>query len=160
MSVVPASVIAYASLAWLEGRQKYGGVNWREAGVRTSVYADALLRHFYKYFDGGQWADHKTKVPHLASIIACAGILLDAKLAGKLEDDRPLPQEGLPDLIDELSSVVAHLKELHKDKAPHHYTIQDQTPSADKEWEAVREATSPFIEAINRMMPNDRNSTG
>jgi hypothetical protein len=125
MSVVPASVIAYASLAWLEGRTKYGGVNWREAGVRTSVYADALLRHFYKYFDGGQWADPKTKVPHLASIIACAGIILDAHLSGKLTDDRPKSQPGLPDLIDSLSEVVAHLKELHKDQHPRDWTIAD-----------------------------------
>src|SRR5687767_12813836 len=78
MSLVPESVIAYASLAWLEGKTKYGGVNWREAGVRTSIYIDALKRHCAKYYDGGEWADPKTKVPHLASIIACAGIILDA----------------------------------------------------------------------------------
>src|SRR3954462_4655685 len=113
MSIVPASVIAYASLAWFEGKTKYGGVNWRAAGVRTSIYADALLRHFHKYYDGGEWADPKTKVPHLASIIACAGIILDAQLAGKLTDDRPKSQPDLPDLIDSLAEAVAHLRQLH-----------------------------------------------
>ncbi len=130
MSVVPESVIAYASLAWLEGKTKYGGVNWRAAGVRVSVYIDALKRHCAKYYDGGEWADPKTTVPHLASIIACAGIILDAQLAGKLTDDRPLPQLGLPALIDQLSETVAHLKELHKDMAPHHYTVVDAERSA------------------------------
>ena len=123
MGIVPASVIAYASLAWVEGKVKYGGVNWRDAGVKASIYLDALQRHYHKYNDGGQWADPETQVPHLASIIACAGIILDAHLAGKLTDDRPKSQPGLPALIDDLSKVVAHLKELHKDKAPHHFVI-------------------------------------
>lgn len=125
MSIVPASVIAHASLAWLEGKTKYGGVNWREAGVRTSIYIDALQRHCHKFYDGGEWADPKTKVPHLASIIACAGIILDAALAGKLEDDRPKSQPALPDLIDALSEQVAHLYALHADKKPRHWTIAD-----------------------------------
>ena len=123
LGIVPASVKAYAALAWLEGKLKYGGVNWREAGVRTSIYMDALQRHYDKYYDGGQWADPVTRVPHLASIIACAGIVLDAQLAGKLTDDRPKSQPDLPDLIDGLSEIVAHLKDLYQDKQPHHYTI-------------------------------------
>lgn len=127
MGIVPASVTAYASLAWLEGKVKYGGVNWRNAGVRASIYLDAMQRHFAKYNDGGEWADPETHVPHLASIIACAGIILDAQLAGKLTDDRPKSQPELPKLIDELSEVVAHLKELHKDKNPHHFTIADNS---------------------------------
>jgi hypothetical protein len=132
MNIVPASVIAYASLAWLEGMTKYGGVNWRSAGVRTTIYMGALQRHYAKYYDGGEWADPKTKVPHLASIIACAGIVLDAQLAGKLNDDRPLPQPGLPALIDQLSETVAHLKELHKSMDPHHFTVADA--QAEPDW--------------------------
>jgi hypothetical protein len=125
MGLVPGIVTAYASLAWLEGKTKYGGVNWRDAGVKSTVYVDALLRHCMKWFDGGEWADKKTRVPHLASIIACAGILLDAELNGKLVDDRPKSAKALPDKLDELSEIVEHLKELHKDKNPHHYTILD-----------------------------------
>jgi hypothetical protein len=125
LSLVPGIVQAYASIAWLEGKTKYGGVNWREAGVKETVYADALLRHFYKYHDGGEWADQKTNVPHLASIIACAGIILDAQLAGKLIDDRPMSQAGLSQAIDDLSSLVEHLRQLNAEKNPKHWTVAD-----------------------------------
>ena len=125
MSLVPGIVIAHASLAWLEGKTKYGGVNWRDAGVRATVYADAILRHFFKWFDGGETADPMTKVRHLASIIASAGILLDAELAGKLVDDRPKSQPDLSKTIDELATIVEHLKKLHADRNPRHFTVDD-----------------------------------
>jgi hypothetical protein len=132
MSLVPAIVIAWASLAWLEGKTKYGGVNWRDAGVRASVYSDALDRHKAKWYDGGEDADKKTRVKHLASVIACAGILLDAELAGKLIDDRPLPQPELSRTLDELSEIVEHLKTINADYHPRHFTIAD-APKEPKE---------------------------
>ena len=123
MSQVPGSFKAYVALAFLEGMLKYGQVNWREAGVRTSIYMDALERHYEK-FKNGEWADPVTHVPHLASMGACEAIIMDAKLCGKLIDDRP-KSAPVAELIDELSETVKHLKELHKDKSPYHYTIKD-----------------------------------
>lgn len=138
MGLVPGIVVAHAALAWLEGKTKYGGANWRDAGVRASVYYDALLRHGAKWYDGGETADPQTKVRHLASIIACAGILLDAELAGKLEDDRPKSQPDLSKTIDELADIVAHLKALHADKNPRHYTIRDNEPHGSLGFETPR----------------------
>jgi hypothetical protein len=124
MSLLPGSLKAYATLGFLEGMLKYGLVNWRSAGVRASIYIDAMERHATK-FKEGEWADPKTRVPHLASVIACCGILLDAHLCGKMIDDRPLPSP-VSQLIDDLGDIVVHLKEMFRDKAPHHYTIQEE----------------------------------
>lgn len=125
MDLVTGTTKAYLALAHLEGHLKYGLVNWRAAGVRASIYLGALERHYEKFKDGGEWADPVTKVPHLASIMACCSIILDAQLAGKLNDDRPKSNAALPQLIDDLGANVKHLKELFKDKNPRHYTIAD-----------------------------------
>ena len=36
---------------------------------------------------------------------------------------------GYPGMVAQLTPHVKRLKELHKDKAPHHYTIQDGSAS-------------------------------
>lgn len=123
LHLVPEAVEAYATLAFLEGALKYGRFNWRIAGVRFSIYLDALERH-YKKLKAGEWEDQKTRVPHLASIIACAGIILDARVCGKLVDDRP-PSAPVSALLDDLSKHVVQLKDLFKDHHPKQYTIED-----------------------------------
>lgn len=120
LSVVPDSLVVYAAMAYTEGDGKYGGYNYRVAGVRASIYVDAAKRHMAKWWNGED-CDPATKVPHLASVIACMGIILDAKLVGKLTDDRP-PKADLSALIAESEAVTAHLRELHKDCNPKHYT--------------------------------------
>lgn len=122
--LVPDTIPTFAALAFTEGATKYGSYNWRVAGVRASIYRDALERHLKKWWNGEE-VDPKTGVPHLASVIACAGIILDAALVGKLTDDRP-PKAPMSELIDSMESKVAHLKELHKDKHPKHQTELDQ----------------------------------
>lgn len=126
LDLVPDTAIAYMALAFLEGALKYGRYNWRVAGVRWSIYQSAFERHRMKVANG-EWADPKTKVPHLASMMACLAIILDAHTCGKLIDDRPprcLPVSGL---IDGMAHDVAYLKELFKDCTPHQYTIEDST---------------------------------
>lgn len=123
MDLVPGTLVVHAALAFLEGALKYGKFNWRIAGVRASRYTAAMRRHMEKY-ENGQNRDPKTRVHHLASIIANAGILLDAELCGKLIDDRP-PRAPVDRLIDEAAEVVAHLQELFKDHHPKQYTIED-----------------------------------
>lgn len=126
MHLVPDSAKAYLALAFLEGATKYGAYNWRVAGVRTSIYMAAAQRHQAKFWNG-EWADPKTKVPHLASAMACMAIVLDAKLVGKLTDDRP-PAAPIGELIDGMSENVQHLIEMHKDMNPRHWTIEDTDP--------------------------------
>jgi hypothetical protein len=123
LDLVPATLEAFAALGFLEGALKYGKFNWRKAGVKFSVYIGALKRHTKKLEDG-EWRDAKTRVPHLASILACAGIALDAYACGKLKDDRA-PAVNTSALIDSLEAAVAHLKEVFKDHNPHQFTIED-----------------------------------
>lgn len=123
MSLVPSTIVAEVALAYLEGALKYGRYNWRVAGVRASIYSDALLRHHAKWWNGED-EDRKTRVKHLASVIACAGTLLDAELCGKLNDDRP-PMADLSERIDEFEERVKHLMKTFEGHNPHQYTIED-----------------------------------
>ena len=120
LSLVPGTSKAYQALGHLEGMLKYGLVNWRECGVRASIYMDALERHYEK-FKNGEWADPETQVPHLGSMLACIGILVDAYECGKLVDDRP-KQAPVGPMIDRMEANVRHLHEMFRDKAPYHYT--------------------------------------
>lgn len=123
MDLVPDTINAEVALSFLEGALKYGRFNWRVAGVRSSIYAAAMRRHQAKWWNG-QDEDPKTRVKHLASIIACAGILLDAELCNKLNDDRP-PAVNMDSLIDGMDEKVAHLKQLFSEHSPKQYTIAD-----------------------------------
>lgn len=119
----PTTATATGCLALLDGMLKYGRSNWRVAGVRASVYIDAAMRHLFKYLEGED-NDPDSGIPHLGHALACIAILIDAKAAGKLNDDR-LVEGGYANLISELTPHVTRLKELHKDKSPKHYTIGD-----------------------------------
>jgi hypothetical protein len=123
LDLVPATTKAYLALGHLEGHSKYGKVNWRETGVKISVYIAAMNRHLDKMMDGGEWADPVTKVPHIANAITCLSIIIDAYEAGALIDDRPKSNPGIPDMIDKFSEVVTHLRDLFKDKKPIDYLI-------------------------------------
>lgn len=121
LTCVPSSLTAFAAMSFFEGASKYGAMNWRHAGIKTSVYLNALKRHLDKYISGEEH-DADTLVPHLASIIACAGIILDATLHGTCEDDRFDDSPESIELIKRVEHVQNHLRELHKDKNPKHYT--------------------------------------
>lgn len=108
ISLYPQSAICYGSLGMTEGDYKYGGYNFREAGVNVSVYISALFRHALKYYNG-EWADKKTKVPHLASMNACTAILIDGHVQGNITDDRP-PAVDMAELLDEMQEIVTHLQ--------------------------------------------------
>ena len=123
VGLVPDVVKIETALAFTEGALKYGRFNWRVAGVRSSIYRDAMERHMMKWWNGED-KDPVTKVKHLASIIACCGILLDAELCDKLNDDRP-PYAPVGKLIDSTDEITAHLTELFKDHNPKQYTIND-----------------------------------
>lgn len=88
--LIPPVAKAWLAQAFKDGARKYEPYNWREKGVRTSVYLSAAGRHIDAYLDGEQVAPD-SKVHHLAHAMACLAILLDAEAQGNLVDDRPLP---------------------------------------------------------------------
>jgi hypothetical protein len=108
LHLVPDSLRVYAALAFTEGAAKYGAYNWRLTGVRASVYRAALDRHLASWWNGED-ADPATGVPHLASVIACAGIILDAELCEKLTDDRP-PAAPMGAAIRAMEADVARIR--------------------------------------------------
>lgn len=119
----PETATAYGCLGLLDGMLKYGRSNWREAGVRYSIYIDALRRHVNLLFEGED-IDPDSGLPHLSHALACLAIIIDADAAGNLTDDRQYRGEGYRKLLEELTPHVKRLKEKHKDKDPQHYTIQ------------------------------------
>ncbi len=118
LSLFPSTATAYGALAMTEGDLKYGGYNYRTAGVKASVYFAAANRHLNKWFNG-EWGDQKTNVPHLASALACIGVLIDAIECDKLNDDRP-PKCDMAALLDEMEKKVVHLQELFPDGPERH----------------------------------------
>lgn len=123
LHLVPDTLLIYAAMAFAEGDEKYGMYNFRVAGVRASIYLDALGRHMMR-FKNGEWADKISKVPHLASAAACISILIDGFAMGNITDDRPYPMD-VDEEIARGELVIAHVRELHADKNPHRWTIKD-----------------------------------
>jgi hypothetical protein len=119
----PAVATAEGSLALLDGALKYGRSNFRHVGVRASIYRDAAQRHLDAWFEGED-ADPASGLSHLAHVLACVAILVDAGAAGKLHDDRMTPG-GYRAAVDALTPHVARLKALHAGREPRHYTIAD-----------------------------------
>lgn len=119
----PATATGYGCLALLDGALKYGRSNWRVAGVRLSIYVDAIQRHTNALFED-EWIDPDSGVPHVSHILACAAIIADAEAAGKLEHDEQFPG-GYREMIENLTPHVARLKDKHVDKFPKHYSAAD-----------------------------------
>lgn len=122
----PETATVMGTLGLLDGALKYGRSNWRSAGIRLSVYVDAMRRHINAMFEGEK-VDPDSGLPHIAHILATAAIIVDADAAGKLIDDSQYPG-GYRALLDEMTPEVARLKEKHADKNPKHYTIKDAEP--------------------------------
>lgn len=125
LGLVPDTLVAAAAMAFTEGALKYGRFNWRIAGVRASIYHAALRRHLAKWWAGEQ-CDPVTGVPHLASVIACAAILVDSEWLDKLTDDRP-PRAPMGGAIEYAESITKTLRELFKEHDPKQFTIEDSS---------------------------------
>ena len=129
-SLVPTSAIAYAALAFTEGDAKYGGYNWRVAGVSASVYIAASLRHISKFYNGEE-CDDVSKVPHLGSAIACLAVVIDSIEMGNLNDDRPPPLD-MGGILTRAESIVKHLHSIYPN-GPDRVTHQASMGEDDEE---------------------------
>ncbi|ATI15718.1 hypothetical protein [Bordetella phage vB_BbrM_PHB04] len=142
----PTTATALGALGLLDGMLKYGRSNFREIGVRASIYYDAACRHLNAWFEGEE-VDPDSGLPHLAHALACLAILVDAQAAGKLNDDR-MVAGGYRALVTELTPHVARLKALHAGKDPKHYTIADNRAAGLAE-HGAREDDARLIAASN-----------
>lgn len=87
-SVTPREVLQEVNLGMMEGAIKYGRSNYREVGVRASVYFDAANRHLDSWWEGED-TDPDSGLSHITKAISSLIVLRDAMIHEKLEDDRP-----------------------------------------------------------------------
>lgn len=93
LSTVPGPVLMEVGVAMLEGALKYGRHNYRSAGVRSSVYFDAAMRHLLRWWEGED-IDPDSGLSHIVKAIATLFVLRDAQMIGKIAfDDRPPPSD-------------------------------------------------------------------
>ena len=93
---IPWSAVASLGTVMGGGGYKYGLYNYRDTKIATSTYHDAILRHFMLWADGEDVdpvAVDGDPVPgsgvsHLAHIMACCALMIDAEVNGMLDDDR------------------------------------------------------------------------
>jgi len=89
LHAIPPVALLHLGAAMADGERKYGLCNWRERTVSSSVYYDAALRHLLAWWDGEDLALDSGR-HHLAHVMACCSIILDAGSVAKLNDDRPI----------------------------------------------------------------------
>lgn len=122
LSVLPWRVLHRVGLAMLEGALKYGRHNFRAAGVRASVYFDAVVgRHLSQWWEGED-IDRDSGLHHIDKAIAGLMVLRDSMLEGNFTDDRP-PRGNLD--FDALNAQAAELHDRYGDRQPRHFTIAD-----------------------------------
>ena len=88
LGLIPPEAMRQAAIVHGLGARKYGAWNWRETKVLASTYINAALRHIAEYQDRLNVEPESGQSP-LAHAIASLNILIDAKKAGTLIDDRP-----------------------------------------------------------------------
>lgn len=90
MSAIPRPVLYEVGLAMLEGALKYGRHNYRIAGVRASVYYDAVNRHLDDWWEGVDYDPNaQAKIHHISKAIAGLCVMRDSIMSGNWVDDRP-----------------------------------------------------------------------
>lgn len=118
MSTVPANVLAEVGVAMLEGGLKYGRHNYREVGVRASVYYDGTMRHLMAWYEGED-IDVDSNLSHITKAIASLVVLRDATMRDMVEDDRP---PKTPNMYAELNKHAAELTDRYAGRDVRHIT--------------------------------------
>lgn len=151
LGLVPDVARIALALAFTEGATKYGRFNWRIAGVSASVYRNAMERHMIKWWNG-QDRDADTTVHHLANLMACCAIILDAEVYGKLNDDRPPApdRDAMARAVDGAEVTTRFLKKLFENFTPRQFVLGDTTESVAEEARqaAIDAAADDLIRSI------------
>lgn len=88
ISVIPTASLLHLGEVMKLGATKYGPFNWRETPVPAETYMDAAMRHLLSWQDGED-EDPESGMSHLAHVMACMAIIIDAKENNMLDDNRP-----------------------------------------------------------------------
>lgn len=119
---IPMSAVIQMGTVMGGGGFKYGLFNYRETDIKASTYHDAILRHLSLYFDGEDYDPVSAAAPgeiddecpgsgahHLAHVMACCALMIDAQESGRLIDDRS--KTGLVrKILDESAKKFAEFK--------------------------------------------------
>ena len=83
----PITAIIELEAVMAGGAHKYDPYNFRYTHTDAMTYIGAIDRHFKLWQDGVD-IDPESMRPHLAHIMACCAILIDAEKTGMLVDNR------------------------------------------------------------------------
>src|SRR3990167_7386743 len=107
LSTVSGPVLMEIGLGMLEGACKYGRHNYREDGVRASVYYDASIRHLFAWWEGED-IDLDSGINHIGKEMSCLSVLRDAMFQDKMRDDRPIKNKN-PRWVQEMNKKAGEI---------------------------------------------------
>lgn len=122
MSVLSGPVLMEIGLGMMEGARKYGRHNYRVAGVRGSVYFDAVMRHLWLWYEG-QDIDPESGLNHITKAMSALHVMRDAMLNDKFTDDRP-PVFKDQDWVNNFNRLASGIIDKYPDSLPP-YTKED-----------------------------------
>jgi hypothetical protein len=135
-STISAPVIAEIGVAMLEGALKYGRHNYRDVGVRASVYYDAALRHLTKWWEGEN-IDPDSGLSHITKALATLVVLRDSQLYKNMNDDRPpkYPDGWMYELDNRVKDLHKKYGRNVKQSFPFEYIkVYGGKPQVDQQW--------------------------
>ena len=138
---MPMRVLWEVAVAMMEGGLKYGRHNYREAGVRATVYTDAAIGHVTQWIEGED-KDPDTGLSHITKAIASLMVLRDGMLEDNFVDDRPYRHKGLDAHRDELQQIVDNMIKKHSSPCKPYIEIEREngvSANPAKPVEAVRQ---------------------
>jgi hypothetical protein len=143
ISTVPCAVMLEVGLAMLEGARKYGRHNYRAAGVRASVYYDAVVgRHIMPWWEG-QDIDPDSGLSHITKAIAALSVLRDSMISGNWIDDRPI-RNTIP--LGELNGKAAAIIDKYPDAKEPFTEIRRQQQQAEPNCEECGRFAGPCVQ--------------
>ena len=83
----PPTAIIELQAVMAGGAHKYGPFNFRDSPIDCLTYIGAIHRHLVLWEDGVDTDDESGR-SHLAHIMACCALALDAQHTGRLVDNR------------------------------------------------------------------------
>lgn len=114
-------VIAELAVGMTEGTLKYGKYNYREIGVRSSIYIDAAMRHLTAFWEGED-IDPDSGMSHIVKAMSSLMVLRDAMIRNMVTDDRPTGTLGF---IKALNKKVEALVEKYPEPAEPFFASRD-----------------------------------